>query len=425
MQAALIKRGEELFQQRRVLEAWTYLEAANRCASLPAEARGLFDNVAAAYQNLVYRQQRKQQQWQEAQRQAAAGHLHTAAELVQGLSLPEAQTFEEDLRRQCQRLARYVTKARDYLGRGQYAAARECYRRARQISPQDPEVVALGSELAAHVPAAEEAAPSGPTAQPRPIHQRNTVWRLDTLGVVFSAEEISIGRVGGAATLPLWGKLHWRHALLVRTDQRWQIVPCRDSKGSLCPVRVNRNELVGPALLSHGQYIDFGSGQAGWRFSQPLPQSGTAMLEAGPATASATPLLGAADQKRVILLADQLRIAPHGPAHLRIENLPCRQFRLLWQPNGLVYEVEGGQGTTELQNGAAIDESPSRVYLPSQIVLEGELDESEWLGRVMLQHEPAETMSLAVLPVWRPRRHCRRVPPRAPRTKIVSSCAAT
>lgn len=245
VQAALLKKGEEFSQQRRVLEAWTYLEAANRCASLPAEARRLFDNVAAAYQGLVYQQQRKRQQWQEAQRQAAAGHLHTAAELVQGLSFPEAQTFEEDLRRQCQRLARCVTKARDYLDRGQYAAARECYRRARQISPHDPEVVALGSELAARVPAAEEAASSGPTAQPKPIRQRNTAWRLDTLGVVLSAEEISIGRVGGAA----------------------------------------------------------------------------------------------------------------------------------------------------------IEESLPRVYLSSQIVLKGELDESEWLGRVMLQHEPAEKMSLAILPV--------------------------
>ncbi len=398
VQAVLLKKAEELFRQGQIAEAWTYIQTAGRCASLPAEAQPLAGHVAAAYQSLVHSRQHKEQRLLEARRHAAEGHLHTAAELVQGLSLPEAQALQDDLRRQSQRLARYLTQARDFLARGHDAAARECYRRARQIAPFDPEVVALGAELGARVPPAGQAA-SGPVGPPAPITDRNTVWRLDTWGVVLSADEISIGRAGGPAMLPLWGRLHWRHALLVRNRQRWQITPCRDSKGQLCPVRVDGNTLQAPALLTHGQHVQFDSGQPAWRFCQPLPELGTALLEAALPAPAGTPLLGAAAHKRIVLLADQLLIAPQGPAHLRIDHLPCRQMCLAWQPEGLVYEVEGGRAETELLSGMPADPPPQHVYLPSRIVLEGELEETEWLGRLMLQREPAEAMSLAIRPV--------------------------
>jgi hypothetical protein len=114
------------------------------------------------------------------------------------------------------------------------------------------------------------------------------------------------------------------------------------------------------------------------------------VLEAAPGSRSR---IWTENLPRAILLADRLEVARSGTAHLIVPELPCRRLIFRSGPEGLCWEVEGGQGRLEIP-GQTLQQDDRRLYVPSRLVLETTVDEAELLGLAAAGTEPQTHLRL-------------------------------
>ncbi len=390
----LVEEARKLWQDGRVETAREHISMAEQCAALQGEEAALRDEIVRACEAEKARKEWSRQQLVEAERLAQQGHLRTAIELAQNLSSLPAHERRRQWEQRLQRFERYVADLRRYLDEGNYPAAYEAYRRAEGILPHDPELRGLRVELAQKAPQAAVAQPRFAPALPTTAHV--TRWRLGLWAVVITADEVVVGLGSDPRVLlPVYGNLHKRHAAFVRVKRGWQITPLCDSNGKVARIKVNDSPIKGPTLLSDGSRIDFASSGCGWEFRQPVPESATACLEALPGnTGMALRITGS--QRSVILMADDLVVAPNPPAHLVVPDLPCRALRFFRVGNGLGYEVQEGDARVESADGLPLPVECHPLPLPCRLVIESHLSEAELLGRMFVDSTPRRSLVVSL-----------------------------
>jgi len=121
----------------------------------------------------------------------------------------------------------YLHECREHLARGNLTAARKRLKMAQAIHADDPEVVPLDKEL--RQAELSKSPPPGQAAPSRPLTQRSMRFALDDHALVVSEQEIVIGNpLGESVPVPIQGRLHRRHVLLLRDRGQYAANPHDD-----------------------------------------------------------------------------------------------------------------------------------------------------------------------------------------------------
>lgn len=386
----LITQAAQALDGGEIRAAWEAITCAEQCAALPAEAVALKERLAQACDELERNQAWHDQRLREAEAWAKGGRVHSALRRLEPLTdVPEVQRLRADLEERLANFERYLRECRDYLAHQAWEAARECWERARAILPADPEVLRLARELRPVDPS-NLAAPGEP-GPARRLDRRAMTFAMGNHALVVLAPEVVIGNpLGEGVHVPLLGRVHRRHALLLRDRGRYRITPCAAGHA----VAVNGQPATGPRELADGDLLELGGPLGAWSFRLPVAGSWTAILEPAQPSSTAVQTPDGSIFHRVILADESIHIRPRSPAHLRIPDLPCQSLRLHWSETGLVAVVQGGTLAVAGKESDG-DESAAPVWLPGRLVIRGDLDEAERLGRAFLGgQEVADTLCL-------------------------------
>jgi len=394
IQRKLLVEAESQYRAGHLEPSWKLVELAKECGELPADVFAFVEELNRALDSERRRKAWQQAQLTEAKKLADAGHLDSAIHVLESLSeMSEARLLQSELSVRRERFRRTVEACRQCLEQGDLHGARRYWEKARELISDHPEVFALAREIA-RLSCSDS--PWGGGGRSVPITQPSGRFILAREALVILDGEIGIGtpRTPGVK-LPLLGRIHSRHAVLFRDRTGWQITPCTDKSGRPCLIWINGEQIGGPRRLASGDEIALGAENLRWRFSLPCEGSLTAVL-ATSSPASGTIWVGAGPSlRRAILMAEDLVIRPHQPAHLVVEKLPCSEVRLSWKPRGLCWEVMEGEFVVELpQNTIAAVESV--VHIPSCLVVRGNLSEAESLGRMIAGITGAEPCRIEV-----------------------------
>jgi hypothetical protein len=385
-------------------EAWaaaqSTLRLAAQCAAL--DQRGLrlqarIDKALAEQERLdrarEHARARVSAKMADARRLIARGEFSAALRVIEHLPTAEIGEMVAEIQLAEDRFAQAVQRCREAVAAGDAGLARHYWETIQQLCPQCPEIKRLAGEIARVACRGD-----GSVGRASPVSDRRDRFLLEDQTLVLLSDEITIGAPHAENIhLPLWGRIHRRHAVLCRDRSGWQLVVCRDRHERPCPVRINGKDIHAAARLHDGDRIDWGDPGHAWIFRLPVPGSWTAVWEA-PADSEAG-ILGASRYalKRAVFLADELRIQPQAPAHLVLNDLPCSGVVLRWRPTGLEWAIEGGQGWMEAP-GITWAQDDRAVYLPGQLVIESQWDEAERLGRMLVSPHASERMTLSFRP---------------------------
>ncbi len=386
----LVEKAHQFWEKGHLKTAREYILLAEKCAALQGGELALRDEILAAYEAEKARADWSRQQLAQAEQLAHHGHLRTALRLAENLRSIQAKHRCEVWEKQLERFEQYVADCRRYLEEQKYSAAYEAYRRARSILPDDPEVKALQEELGRRAPKPFSAYPSESGARPPTSH--GVRWPLGQWAVVITADEIPVG-CDSRVLLPVYGRVHSRHALFIRTKGGWQLAPLRNNRGETCFVRVNGSLISGPVILTDPSEIEFAPGGRGWRFCQPIAGSGTALLHAHSGNLGLA-LTSSGTQRCVILMADDLRVSPSAPAHFVLPDLPCRLLRFSRLDNGIGYEAVEGYCRLESPEGVPLPLEGQQITFPCRVVIESRLSEAERLGRMFMHSAPNDFLTI-------------------------------
>ena len=406
----LVQEAQKLWEQEGALEsALECVQLAAQCAALDGAGQVLREQLESALQRRRQAAQHRQQRLQQVHQLARQGHLHTAMDLLGVLQEDaEVQQVRRELEARLQTYRRHLQAVEECFQAGQIEAARRHWEQAKRLCPEEPELAEWACRLAQAMPpqaggpsllaaaaGTGEPLPGAAAARPaRPLAFPGTSFVLDDWALVVCRPKVCVGTPqADEVELPLLGRLHRRHALLVLDGQGWQLVPLADRHGQTCPVWVDALLLQGPHRLGDGHRIRFGQEDPSaccWEFRCPVPDSPTAVLEAAPGSRSR---IWTENLPRAILLADRLEVARSGAAHLIVPELPCRRLIFRSRPEGLCWEVEGGQGRLEIP-GQTLQQDDRRLYVPSRLVLETTVDEAELLGLAAAGTEPQTHLRL-------------------------------
>jgi hypothetical protein len=172
----------------------------------------------------------------------------------------------------------------------------------------------------------------------RPIVAHDRGMLLTGLALVLFRTEVILGRRGGRShDLSFFSRLRTQHVRIGRDADTYYIESPANAE-----VSVRGQSLKGRQCLEERDEIVLGQDAVAFRFFRPVATSGTAVLELDQKSASAISLRGVRDITRVILMQDQIRIAPRGPAHVLVPNLPCDAIELRWCDDMLVATLERG-----------------------------------------------------------------------------------
>lgn len=335
----------------------------------------------------------------EAKRLVEAGEFQTALELLQFLAsvdAAQAEALTREIRLTADRFDRAVSQCRAAIAAGDRHLARHFWQQAKQLCPHAPLVAQLAGEMARLVVAGDR-----PTERPVLVNDRSQRFVIEHFGVVILADHVAIGSPQAEGVeLPLLGRLHRRHAVLVRDRLGWQIMACRDKHGQACFVKVDEVRVESTAPLRDGSVIQLAENGCAWQFRLPVAGSLTAIWEALPGSGSTVFGVQGESAKRAIFLADELVIGSVGPAHLVLKDFPCSRLILSWTDGGLNWRVEGGECRAEAP-GLALMPDDQQVYVPSRLALEPQCSEAERLGRMVFDHDFGGQEVLTFLP-WKP-----------------------
>ncbi len=393
----LLCKAKEAFGAGQVQAAYEMLQWAAQCIQLEGEGLILQKEVEAQWRREEDRKARQAAEYRKAQHLIQDGRLNSGLDLLAGLADYEpAQVLRQTVER---RLARYrwnVDAGWQAVKTGQPRAAHRCYLEARKILPTGAELPELASAIAqALASSAVDRAGSGALAlaelPPEPglpvrIQDKGQRFVLGNWALVVSTGEVCLG--SGRADrvqVPLLARVHSRHAVLMRDRRGWQLTVCRDRHNQACKVWIDGRPVEATERLTDGQCIELGEKGCRWRFRQPISDSLTAVLEAVTGSSGLVCTGEGTSVGRVVLLADRLVLnaeepARAEPAHMVLPELPCKSLVLEWKAGYLHYRAEGGRVRMELP-GQTIDCAESCLYVPSQLVVESDLDEIELLAQ--------------------------------------------
>lgn len=388
----LVELAEQQYADGHVAAAAQSIELAAQCAALEGRGHVLQQKIAEAIRKHQESEKWREKQAAEAKQLADAGHLHSALDVLAGLGDTESVgKVRIEIQQQLARFDRHIAQCRECLAAGQPEAAYRHWKKAREVAPDDPQL----AELSRAIADALSIKATGRT-EPRPVTDRSQRLLLGNLAVVVSTDEVCLGTPkSDGVHVPILGPLHGRHAVLLRDRSGWQLAVCRNRHGEPCDVWLNGEPVNSVCYLRNGQRIDLGSHACRWEFRLPVPGSNTAVLEASQnsrvgVTTGSGPLI-----RRVLLLDKELVISAARPAHIVLSDLPCRQLSLRWTDGGLRYAVEQGTTRMEFPSPAAVAES-DQICVPSRLVIEGQLEEAELLGRMAAGCYPAQRLVLEI-----------------------------
>ncbi|MGQ9913065.1 MAG: hypothetical protein ACUVQQ_01835 [Thermogutta sp.] len=386
----LSESAERQFQAGHFEAAAQAVELAGQCAALDGSEVALQQKI-----NEALRDQERRQAWQaerlaEAERLVSAGRLRSALDVLGTLDgRGPAEQLQAEVRRRLAQVERHVAECRECMAAGRPQAAYRHWQKARQLSPDDPQLAELGAEIAD----ALSLSASG-RVEARPVTDRSQAILLGNLALVVSAAEVCLGTPRGEGVhVPLFGPLHGRHAVLLRDRDGWQLAVCRDRYGKPCKVWLDGRPIDALCRLESGQRIDLGSTACRWLFRLPVPGSNTAVLEATEGSRGRVTTASGHSMSRVVLLDDELVIRAARPAHIVATDLPCKQLTVGWDQGRLRYAVEQGAVQVEFPRPVTDPES-NQAYIPSCLVIEGRFEEAELLGRVAAGCQPAARLVL-------------------------------
>lgn len=403
----LIEVGRRLIEQaEREADAGLWeasretLAIAGKCITLEGQALALQQRIEAALAE-KRRQAARQAEWLAAANRKLAeardlvqmGEFGPALQLLEPLQsggFSGASELAEEIRLITERFKQAITDCENAITAGDEGLARLHWEKVRKLCPKSPEVKRLAADLARM-----NAARDSKVRKASPVTSRKQQFVVDEIGLILLSDEIGIGVPNGDnVQLPILGRIHRRHAVLARDRQGWQIVTCRDKYGRACPVRIDGVPVDSAARLKDGNVVQLGDTECLWRFRQPVPGSLTAIWEALPGSLSGILLPEGKSVRRAILLADQLILGVMPPAHLVNPRLPCESLCLHWHENALHWKVNGGSAIMEIP-GVTWQSDDFRVYLPSRLMIDGQWDEAERLGRMLLKSEEQERIVLS------------------------------
>ncbi|HPP54841.1 MAG TPA: FHA domain-containing protein, partial [Thermoguttaceae bacterium] len=280
------------------------IDLASQCMHLDGPALALQQQIQQILhdrqQSNAFRAQllRQAEQWEQ------SGRLRSALEVLEPLGeWPEAAALRLRLQQRLDSFRRHREAMETCWNQGQFQAAHRHWQEAKKLCPHEPELAEWAARIAQALaqppgrrpPEADALSPVA-SAVPRPctalpIYQRIQSFLLADWALVLNSGEACLGAPRSEGVqIPLLGRLHRRHALLVQDGQGWQLMPLADKQGTPCSVWLNGVLLLGPERLRPGDKIVLGgagsapgsSGGSCWQFTMPVPGSRTAVLESSP-----------------------------------------------------------------------------------------------------------------------------------------------
>lgn len=399
----LIDQAQREVESEQWEAAKNTLELAGKCVALDGHGLELLRRAEQALaERRAEEDARRREQAKAAEMLAQVEELVRLAEFTLALQILEqlrtagATQAEEkitEVKFLKERFFSAIEECQNALLGGDAGLARYFWVRAKALCPEAPQIKRLAAELA-------KIAEGGQAEIHRPVPVRDRSQRLilGEIGPLILAEEVALGSPQGEnVQLPLLGRVHRRHAILIRDRHGWQIVACQDKHGKPCTVRIDGESVDSVARLRDGHLVQLGNESCLWRFRLPVPGSFTAIWEALPKSATAIACPDARLRKLAILFADELIIRGAAPAHIVLPEFPCERVILRWQDGGLHWFVEGGSAWLEIP-GLTWHPGDSQVYLPSRLTVEPELSEAQRLGRVFMSNEVNDRATFAFLP---------------------------
>lgn len=376
------------------------LEIASQCITLEGEALALQNRALRALAEKKRREERQleeqvkiREQVSEAKRLASSGEFTLALELLARWETQggrEVTAAIEEIRLSERRFGTAVRACEEAIERGDEGLARHHWNTLRQIAPEAPQVKRLAGELARLAARGSRSA----VDRGRPVRGRSEKLLMEGVGIILLGEEVVLGSAREEVHLPILGRIHRRHAVLLRDRQGWQLVACRDKYGEPCLVKVDGHQVSDVCRLADGNVVQLGEDKCRWRFRLPVSGSLTALWEALPDSTGSVVVPSTGETlKRVVFLVDELSVRPYAPAHIVREDLPCRGLILRWEKEGLHWDVEGGSAWAEIP-GVTWTSSDRYVYLPSRLIIEAQWDEAERLGRMIAEPRQTEHVTL-------------------------------
>jgi len=376
------------------------LEVASRCVTLEGDALALQNRAMQALAEKKREEERRleeqakvREQVSEARRLARSGEFALALELLARWETQggrEVATAIEEIRLSERRFGAAVQACEEAVGQGDEGLARHHWNTLRQIAPEAPQVKRLAGELARL--AARGTRVAGDRG--RPVRGRSERILMEGVGMILLGQEIVLGAAREEVDLPILGRIHRRHAALLRDKSGWQLVACRDKYGEPCLVKVDGHTVRDVCRLADGNVVQLGEDRCRWRFRLPVGDSLTAVWEALPDSTGSVVVPGTGDTlKRAVFLVDELLVRPYAPAHIIRGDLPCQALILRWEKEGLHWDVEGGSAWAEIP-GVTWIASDRCLYLPSRLVINAQWDEAERLGRMMAEPSQPEQVTV-------------------------------
>ncbi|GAB4142887.1 FHA domain-containing protein [Thermopirellula anaerolimosa] len=393
---ALVAKAEGEFEAGTWAAAQSTLRLAAECAALDQRGLALHARIEEALAEKERMERAREVERakvllkiEEACRLAASGEFAAALRTLESLPADDARETIQEIRLTEERFSDALDRCREAVVARDAGLARHYWELIKQLCPQCPEIKRLAGEIA------RAASPdAGSAGRARPVSDRRDRFLVEDDTLVLLSDEIAIGAPHAEnVQLPVLGRVHRRHAVLCRDRSGWRILPCRDRHGRPCPLRVNGKNISTDAGLQNGDRVELGDRHRPWIFRLPVPNSWTAIWEASAESEAGIFRPSGHALKRAIFLADELRIQPLAPAHLLIKNVACSGVVLRWQPQGLEWEIEGGQGWLE-SPGVTIASDDRAVYLPGRLVVESQWDEAERLGRMLVNAHAGERTTL-------------------------------
>jgi|GEM_PF-739061 len=406
----LVEVGQRLIEQAQHEADEGLWEAAKETLALAGQCLVLDGRALALQQRIeqTLAEKRRQAELQaaslatanrkldEVKRLVAMGEFGPAFQIVEQLrenGIEKAAEVAGEIRLVEERFSQAAQECRNAISARDEGLARLYWERVRSLCPQSPEVKLLAAELARIVAARDSS-----FGKPLPVRSRMQRFVIEDVGAIILAEEIAIGvPQEDNVQLPILGRIHRRHAVLIRDRQGWQLMACRDKYGRACRVQIDGAELDGVARLRDGNIVQLGESNCRWLFRLPVAGSLTALWEAHPGSSGM--IFGPRGQsvKRAILLADEVTLGVKSPAHLVIPDWPCQRGCLRWHEGGLHWDVQGGSVWMEIP-GLTWHSKDRQVYLPSRLTISAQWDEAERLGRMMVNQEAREQVVLSFCP---------------------------
>jgi hypothetical protein len=398
---ALVAEARQAFAGQAWASACEALDLAAQLAPLGAEAQVLREEIrraaeAALEKYLAQAREALQQGDLETARRCWQQAAQRYSQDTRVQELDRVLKEQEQQRIQEAALKRALERGWEALKQGDLEAARRCWQEATRHQPLDARVRELTQALAQ---AERESAAGGGQ---RAIRQRSQCWRLNDW-LVLSLPEVVIGLANGEGVqLPLWGRIHRRHARLLRDGRRYRLVPCLDKQGQACLVQCNGRPVpLAGCVLQTGDVLVFGGGPGRWRFQQ-ATGSGTATLCCD--QEEVTGITRAPGYRQVLLLDEEACLAGQPAPQVQgvLAGLPG-ELRLRWTTEGLRWEVRGAEVIEGTPEGAEVVEGTPEgieavhegwVYVPMTRRLRAKVENDIDFLQVLVMGQPPKTFLL-------------------------------